>query len=159
MYSSYLRPLVLKASHRPHASAYRTHRLCKAPYSSSVSPAAQPSGLLLTGLATIAFGVGYAAGFAFPPQNSTVRVLAAGFMPVPPQSPLADSVEGTKITTQIEHDLLDLPEVRKLGSDSSWSASRPFRNIPPQKVIHSLTAGTLRGPGKLAVAPLVFVNQ
>ncbi|EGG00928.1 uncharacterized protein MELLADRAFT_27996, partial [Melampsora larici-populina 98AG31] len=59
----------------------------------------------------------------------------------------------------IEASLLELPEVRELTADTGWRASRPHRNFPPDKAIHSLTAGALRGPGKFAVHPLVFVKH
>lgn len=39
-----------------------------------------------------------------------------------------------------------------------YIASRPYRNYPPSKLLHSLTAGTLRGPGRFAVAPLVLAK-
>lgn len=80
-------------------------------------------------------------------------------MPVPPQLPLPETTEGIQMTTEIETSLLELPEVRELTADTRWRASRPHRNFPPDKAVHSLTAGALRGPGKFAVHPLVFVNQ
>jgi len=40
-----------------------------------------------------------------------------------------------------------------------WKESRPYANYPEEKRIHSLTAGTLAGPGKLAVPPLVFSTR
>ena len=37
--------------------------------------------------------------------------------------------------------------------------SGPYSKYDPQKVHNSLTAGTLRGPGKLAVAPLLWAKK
>jgi hypothetical protein len=34
----------------------------------------------------------------------------------------------------------------------------PYQRYDPQKVHNSLTAGTLRGPGKLAIPPMVFAK-
>lgn len=44
------------------------------------------------------------------------------------------------------------------GHRPHYIASRPYRNYPPSKLLHSLTAGTLRGPGKFAVPPLVLAK-
>jgi len=35
----------------------------------------------------------------------------------------------------------------------------PYEKFDPQKVHNSLTAGSLRGPGKLAIAPMVFAKE
>lgn len=39
-----------------------------------------------------------------------------------------------------------------------YIASRPYRRFPPSKLLHSLTAGTLRGPGRFAVPPLIVAK-
>ncbi|CAO1618954.1 unnamed protein product [Parajaminaea phylloscopi] len=44
------------------------------------------------------------------------------------------------------------------GHEPHYVASRPYRNYPPSKLLHSLTAGTLRGPGRFAVPPLVLAK-
>ncbi|CAO1629861.1 unnamed protein product [Sympodiomycopsis kandeliae] len=46
-------------------------------------------------------------------------------------------------------------DVSKL-QEPNWIASRPYRKFTAEKLLHSLTAGTLRGPGKFAIAPLVI---
>lgn len=35
----------------------------------------------------------------------------------------------------------------------------PYDKYDPQKVHNSLTAGTLRGPGKLAIPPILFAKK
>lgn len=37
--------------------------------------------------------------------------------------------------------------------------SGPYDKYDPQKVHNSLTAGTLRGPGKLAIPPVLFAKK
>lgn len=37
-----------------------------------------------------------------------------------------------------------------------YVVSRPYKNFPPEKLLHSLTAGSLRGPGKFATSPLIL---
>ncbi|CAD6888192.1 unnamed protein product [Tilletia controversa] len=37
-----------------------------------------------------------------------------------------------------------------------WIMTRPYTTYPPVKAMHSMTAGSLRGPGKIAVPPLVL---
>lgn len=38
-------------------------------------------------------------------------------------------------------------------------APGPYSRFDPDKVHNSLTAGSLRGPGKLAVPPIVFAKE
>lgn len=35
----------------------------------------------------------------------------------------------------------------------------PYQRFDPNKIHNSLTAGSLKGPGMLAVAPVAFVKQ
>lgn len=46
-----------------------------------------------------------------------------------------------------------------LRADPAWSESRPHLRYPEEHRKHSLTAGTLMGPGRVPVPPLVFTDQ
>ncbi|KAK4703951.1 hypothetical protein P7C70_g2271, partial [Phenoliferia sp. Uapishka_3] len=96
-----------------------------------------------------------------------------------PVSPSANSPEGLAITSQIEAGLQSLPLVAQLRatripvpttpSETSlapatttetipaYTESRPYAASVPGP--HSLSAYTLRGPGKFAVPPLVFTSR
>lgn len=46
-----------------------------------------------------------------------------------------------------------------LRADPAWSESRPHMRYAEEHREHSLTAGTLMGPGRVPVPPLVFTDQ
>jgi hypothetical protein len=97
---------------------------------------------------------GYALALAYPP--STYAKLNPA--PVPP-SPASDSAEGREATARIEATLQGLPLAEELSrrvESEGWSKTRPYERLPEARKRHSLLAGTLKGPGKIAVAPLVF---
>ena len=58
----------------------------------------------------------------------------------------------------IDNVLRDHPLATKLRADPSWSESRPHLKYPEEHKKHSLTAGTLLGPGRVPVPPLVFTD-
>jgi len=114
--------------------------------------------------------LGYSLALYNPPQLARIVNPA-----VAPPSPSADSPEGQAITRRIEESLQSLPIVRQLreaertdlkvaadvpqSAGKKWVESRPYLHYNPEKRVHSLTAGALRGPGKLAVPPLVFSTR
>jgi len=106
------------------------------------------------GLAT--FGLlAYGVGSFYPPQLLTFL----SPRPAPPP-PHLDSVEGSQMTAAVEYELQSLPIVAQLrGKQDEYYESRPFANYPEEKRVNALTAGTLRGPGKLAVPPILFARH
>lgn len=59
---------------------------------------------------------------------------------------------------ELEEELNHLPllEAHRARPDKDqWYEARPYLNLPEERRVNSLTAGTLKGPGKLAVPPLV----
>lgn len=88
-----------------------------------------------------------------------VQTLLSAKSPVPVESRLDDApnaeagrVPGSNPSTQV-------PSLKtEPGHEPHYVASRPYRNYPPSKLLHSLTAGTLRGPGRFAVPPLVLAK-
>lgn len=84
--------------------------------------------------------------------------------PVPtPVAPTPLSPEGITWTTKIEETLQGLAVVKGLreategAGELKYKESRPYANSSPGP--HSLSASTLRGPGRFSVAPLVFTNN
>ena len=97
----------------------------------------------------------YTIGSLYPP--TVVELLYPKSAPAPP---MEESEEGLKHTAALENQLQNLPLVVSLREKSEeYYETRPYENYPEHKRIHSLTAGVLRGPGKLAVRPLVFAKH
>lgn len=144
-------------------------------YSSARSIAIQPSvnphdsqqqttrsgwrSMTLISLTTLS--IGYLVGFIYPPSPISQMIITSILSPAPStRSPLPLDPDPQQITTAIEDQIHELPIVKELSRQPDlWSSFRPFRNSDPLKLAHSLTYSTLRGPGKFAVPPLVFINQ
>ena len=48
----------------------------------------------------------------------------------------------------------------RAGADADeWYETRPYVTLSPERMVNSLTAGALRGPGKITVAPLVWARK
>lgn len=76
--------------------------------------------------------------------------------PAPP-SPALDTPAGVADTNRVEDELQKLPVVLGLrAKKDEYYETRPYLAYPEEKRIHSLTAGTLRGPGLFTVSPLIF---
>jgi len=121
--------------------------------SSSTGPASS-NRLSLFGIASVIStgAVFYAMGTLYPPQ------VVSFLFPHPAPPPVhIESVEGLAQTALVESSLHALPLVRELREQADkYYETRPYADYPEEKRVHSLTSGSLRGPGKLAVAPLLF---
>jgi len=101
---------------------------------------------LLSGLARTSY--------IYPPRPLTY------ISPRPTSSPLANP--SLNYTLALEAELQSLPILvshRSQADASEWYETRPFKGVPEDWRMKHLTAGTLRGPGKLALAPLVRVRK
>lgn len=70
-----------------------------------------------------------------------------------------ESAGGRVYTRQLEAALHELPIVKEFKAKDGWYSTRPYTKLEPQKAQHSLTGGALRGPGMLAVPPMVFARE
>ena len=100
----------------------------------------------------------YSIGAVYPPEHISLLV------PRPAPGPPADhtSPESRALTAALEDTLQNLPILASLRSRSDadeWYETRPYRNIPEERRVNSLTGGALRGPGKLALLPLVRARR
>lgn len=82
----------------------------------------------------------------------------------PAPGPPADSTspESIAVMGALEEKLQNLPQLRKIRESpdaDEWYETRPYHKYPEEKRVNSLTAGTLRGPGKLACMPLVRAKK
>jgi len=137
-----------------------TRRLSSRLYSSSSSATSQTRTLshLLRGLIlTTSFGTAYTLGALYPPVLATYLSPRIGPPPPDPNSP-----ESLIYTAALEKELDTLPllQLQRSQPDADeWYETRPYSQFPEDKRVNHLTAGALRGPGKLALRPLIRAKK
>jgi len=97
-------------------------------------------------------------GAMYPPTS--LSILFPRVLPGPPADP--DSPESLEYTAMLEQKLQTLPALNALRNRedaNEWYETRPYESYPEEKRVNSLTAGALRGPGKLALFPLIRVKK
>ena len=95
----------------------------------------------------------YSLGSIYPPSSITIL-----FPRVAPGPPDPTSPEAVAYTEELERSLQTLPFLQKLRAEQDadeWYETRAYKNFPEERRVNNLTAGTLRGPGKLALTALV----
>ncbi|KAL4259214.1 Thioesterase/thiol ester dehydrase-isomerase, partial [Pleurotus pulmonarius] len=104
-------------------------------------------------LASLLAATSYTIGSIFPPAPFTLLFPRAA--PPPPSNP--DSEDSKRYTQDLEAKLHALPSVQahRAAEAQGWYETRPYANFPEERRVNNLTAGALRGPGKLALKPLV----
>ncbi|KAJ7576121.1 Thioesterase/thiol ester dehydrase-isomerase [Mycena floridula] len=110
--------------------------------------------LLALGLSTAT----YALGSVYPPSTLLL------FFPRTAPPPLeAGSTEAEKYTSTLEAELQSLPLLnalrQKQDPTNEWFEMRPYTNFPEHLRVNHLTAGVLRGPGKLALFPIARIKK
>lgn len=111
----------------------------------------------LSASAALAIGA-YTIGVIYPP--STLSLLFPRPAPGPPTDPA--SPESIALMDELEAKLQNLPQLQRLRESpdaNDWYETRPYRNFPEERRVNSLTAGTLRGPGKLGCIPLIRARK
>lgn len=99
-------------------------------------------------------------GALYPP--GTFTLLSPRPAPPPPDPTHSASLA---YTAELEEELQSLPilaELRKTQGEEGeweWYETRPYVEYPEAQRVNSLTAGALRGPGKLALHPLLRVRK
>ena len=111
-------------------------------------------------LSAIAFSsvVAGTLGAVYPPTS--LSILFPRVSPGPPADP--DSPESLEYTASLERKLQNLPALNALRNRKDadeWYETRPYQSYPEERKVNSLTAGALRGPGKLALLPLTRVKK
>ncbi|KAH7880034.1 HotDog domain-containing protein, partial [Lentinula edodes] len=99
----------------------------------------------------------YTVGSIYPPPP--LSLLFPSPAPAPPDP---TSFESLEYTASLEKELLSLPLLQSLRTApdaKQWYEARPYKNFPEERRVNNLTAGALRGPGKLAVPPVVWVRR
>ncbi|KAL1940395.1 hypothetical protein VTO73DRAFT_8967 [Trametes versicolor] len=143
---------------RRHVTSAARHRAAPAARWSSTSTASSSSSplwrnfRLLAGASTIAT-VSYYLGALYPPEFAHLLSPRTAPPPIRPDDPAA-LVHIAELEEELNH--LPLLEAHRARPDKDqWYEARPYLNLPEERRVNSLTAGTLKGPGKLAVPPLV----
>ncbi|CUA73209.1 UPF0644 protein [Rhizoctonia solani] len=113
-----------------------------------------PRGVVFALLAVSVGSASYVAGSLYPP--TTLQLINP---PPAPPAPALGTEEAEIYTASLEEKLKNLPLAKELRQQQGWYESRPYQNYPEERRRHSLTSGTLRGPGKLAIPPLVFAKE
>ena len=104
-------------------------------------------------LATTLGTTTYTVGAFFPPPLLTY--IAPRAAPAPPDPDLPES---QAYVAALEEQLQNLPILlkhRATEDPEAWYETRPYGTIPEDRRVNNLTAGALRGPGRLALLPLV----
>lgn len=97
-------------------------------------------------------------GAIYPPP--LLSILFPRPAPGPPADP--ESPESLEYTASLEKKLQTLPALTALRNREDadeWYEVRPYQSYPEEKRVNSLTAGALRGPGKLAVFPVLRIKK
>ena len=95
----------------------------------------------------------YTVGAFYPPPLLTY--IAPRSAPPPPDPDLPES---RAYVAALEEELQKLPLLLKHRADEdpgAWYETRPYVSLPEDRRVNNLTAGALRGPGRLALLPLV----
>ncbi|KAI0666972.1 Thioesterase/thiol ester dehydrase-isomerase [Trametes maxima] len=142
---------------RRHVAGAARRRAAPARWSSTSATPNTPSPVwrnfkLLSGASTIA-AVSYYLGALYPPEFAHLLSPRTAPPPLHPDEPGA-----LAHIAELEEELQHLPVLvahRSREDKDEWYEARPYLNLPEERRVNSLTAGTLKGPGKLAVPPLV----
>jgi hypothetical protein len=109
--------------------------------------------LLLTSFFSISL-LSYTFGSLYPPPQLSLLFPR----PAPGPSSSHDSPSSIEYTNSLERALQSLRLLYSLRSQpdaDEWYETRPYTNYPEERRVNNLSAGALRGPGKLALRPLV----
>lgn len=96
----------------------------------------------------------FLAGACYPPQ--LVLMFNPRYSPPPPEK---DTKHGQALMDETERELQNLMVVAQMRAKPDWYEARPYEKFDPRKIHNSLTAGSLRGPGKFAVPPIAFAKE
>ncbi|KAJ3551366.1 hypothetical protein NM688_g4747 [Phlebia brevispora] len=143
-----------------HRSLYKHSFRRLASTSSSSSPSSTSSVFKYLQYLSIGSSIACSAyffGSLYPPTFATY--LTPRIAPPPPDP---DHPQSIAYTEALEDKLQNLPylrEHRNRPDAHEWYETRPFVEVPKEMLANSLTAGALRGPGKLALPPLVRARR
>lgn len=129
--------------------------------SNSSTSQAAPSNLskyvkLASAASTLA-AVSYTAGSLYPPTLATY--ISPRTAPPPPDPNAPESIAYVEALEDALQNLPVLQAQRNRPDADEWYETRPFITLSEERRANSLTAGALRGPGKLALPPIVRARR
>jgi len=133
--------------------AVGSRRFVSSASSTSLGPSRALRTLRYFTLAATLGSTAYAVGAFYPPPLLTYIAPRAA---PPPSDP--DLPESRAYVTALEEQLQNLPILLKHRASEdpeAWYETRPYGSVPEDRRVNNLTAGALRGPGRLALLPLV----
>ncbi|KAI0761031.1 HotDog domain-containing protein [Trametes elegans] len=152
MFSNALRRQLASAARRTSVTA-RWSSTASAPGSSSKLW----RNVRLVGATSTIAAISYYMGALYPPEFAHLLSPRTAPPPIHPDDPAA-----LAHIAELEEELQHLPilEAHRAREDKDeWYETRPYLNLPEERRVNSLTAGTLKGPGKLALPPLVRARR
>lgn len=99
----------------------------------------------------------YTLGSLYPPELATY--ISPRAAPAPPDVHSPAALAHTVALEGALHALPPLLAHRARADADEWYETRPYLRVPEERRVNSLTAGALRGPGRLAVPPLVRARK
>ena len=111
-------------------------------------------------MASLASGIAatsYTVGSLYPPALATF--ISPRSAPPPPDPNEPSSIAYVEALEESLHNLPLLKNHRTSEDAHEWYETRPYISIPEERRANNLTAGALRGPGKLALPPLVRAKK
>ncbi len=133
--------------------AVGSRRFLSSASSTSSGPSRGLRTLRFFALAATLGSTAYTVGAFYPPPLLTY--IAPRTAPPPPDP---DHPESQAYVAALEGQLQKLPILLKHREDEdpkAWYETRPYGSIPEDRRANNLTAGALRGPGRLALLPFV----
>ncbi|KII86193.1 hypothetical protein PLICRDRAFT_114569 [Plicaturopsis crispa FD-325 SS-3] len=104
--------------------------------------------------AALGLGASYTLGSLYP--HDTFTLISPRAAPAPP------AVSSPEALAALENALLNLPVLQRMRAApdaDEWYETRPYAKFPEERRVNNLTAGALRGQGKLGVIPLARVKK
>lgn len=140
----------------------RSPRLVAGLSTSSNSASSTSSGrvfryLRMASLASTVAATSYTVGSLYPPTLATY--VSPRSAPPPPDPDAPSSIAYVEALEESLHNLPLVTSHRARPDVHEWYETRPYISIPEERRVNSLTAGALRGPGKLALPPLVLAKK
>ena len=111
----------------------------------------------MASLASTVAATSYTVGSLYPPTLATY--VSPRSAPPPPDPDAPSSIAYVEALEESLHNLPLVTSHRARPDVHEWYETRPYISIPEERRVNSLTAGALRGPGKLALPPLVLAKK
>ncbi|KAG8709881.1 hypothetical protein FRC09_000419 [Ceratobasidium sp. 395] len=175
--SSRINSSVLPRQFPVHAKSHGSSRYYSRSHAHTTIPTPagpkKPRRAIAAAVAVSLASASYVAGSLYPP--TTLQLIAPA--PAPP-APALGTEEAAIYTAALEEKIQNLEIVKEFRKRegkfrfprfitlirpnvriTGWYESRPYKDYPEERRRHALVSGSLRGPGKIALPPVVFAKE